>query len=198
VEVPGGLERFEGPAQHDDGVDQIVPERRMQVRHPARMVCVSLPLCMSLCMSFCMPMVCSASHIPTHTDACRAELHALSIRCMPCRPECLADLHALQNSMPLRSLITCNCPCLVAFLAYPFGVFPRAVMADLSKIICVPPRSSVSFCVADRRGANSWPRGRFRSGSRPELLNLRVALSLLLFRYLSACILSPSACLFSL
>ena len=79
VEVPGGLERFEGPAQHDDGVDQIVPERRMQVRHPARMVCVSLPLCMSLCMSFCMLMVCSTSHIPTHTDACLAELHALSI-----------------------------------------------------------------------------------------------------------------------
>ena len=39
VVAPDGLERLEVPAQHDDGVDQIVPERRMQVRHPARMVC---------------------------------------------------------------------------------------------------------------------------------------------------------------
>ena len=200
MEVPGGLERFEGPAQHDDGVDQIVPERRMQVRHPARMVCVSLPLYVDLYVFLHAYGMFYIAH--THTYRCMPCRTACLVHLMhasgPCRPACLADLHALQTSMPLRSLITCNCPCLVAFLAYPFCVFPRAVMADLSKIICVPPRSSVSFCVADRRGANSWPRGRFRSGSRPELLNLRVALSLLLFRYLSACILSPSACLFSL
>ena len=128
--------RVQRSHRHDDGVDQIVPERRMQVRHPARMVCVSLPLCMSLCMSFCMPMVCSASHIPTHTDACRAELHALSIRCMPCRPECLADMHVLYGCMPSRSLqilslITCKCPCLVAFLLpYSAAVCAHAGATD--------------------------------------------------------------------
>jgi hypothetical protein len=137
--VPDGLKRLESPAQHDDGVYQIVPERRMQVRHPARMVCVSLSLCMLLCMSCCMLMVC------LHRTYTHIQMRALQ-NCMPCPSDaCLVDLHALQTSMPLRSLITCNCPCLVAFLACPFSVFPCAVMADLSQIICVPPSQQCVF-----------------------------------------------------